>query len=117
MSKDNRVIRVLTIASLTACMTGCVRLFSDNSQQWWFASITSVVRPSEIPSQVDRYCLGVPGKVGEMENGAVAIVSIQLGRRMPRYKQAIPLENGQIFHPGDNVLVQPRFCKVKLDGP
>lgn len=60
-----------------------------------------------------RALLGLRDKT---EDATVLIASIQLGRRMPRYKQAFPLEDGPSLHAGDSVLVQPRSCRVKLAG-
>ncbi|EIM03851.1 hypothetical protein UUC_04891 [Rhodanobacter denitrificans] len=108
-------MRIFIVGSLVVWTTGCVRLFRD-PDAWWFASITDVVRQSQIPPKVDRYCLSVSGKAGKTEDATVLIASIQLGRRMPRYKQAFPLEDGPSLHAGDSVLVQPRSCRVKLAG-
>lgn len=115
MPRTNCVLRILIVGSLVAWTTGCVRLFRD-PDEWWFASITDVVRQSQIPPKVDRYCLSVSGKAGKTGDTTVVIASIQLGRRMPRYKQAFQLEDGQSLYTGDSVLVQPRSCKVKLAG-
>lgn len=113
MPSRNGVISISIASVLTMCTTGCVHLFSDHPNQWWAASITDIVRQSEIPPKVDRYCSSVSEKEGTMPHGAVVIASIRMGRRMPSYKQAFPLGGGQLLQIGDSILVQPRSCKIK----
>jgi hypothetical protein len=114
VSRGNRICGISIVSALAMCAMGCAPLFSADSPHWWNASVTSVVRQSEVPPKVDHYCLGVSEEKGNAESGDVAIVSIRLNHRMPSYQHAFPLVDGQQLHVGDNVLVQPHACKIKL---
>lgn len=72
---------------------------------------------SAIPASVDVHCLDPSGDEAGAKNDLVAIVGIRQGRRVPPYRLAFLLEDGQLLSAGDAVLVQPQPCKIKLADP
>ena len=96
-----------------AC-TGCTPLFSTSPEQWRDGRIAGIVSRAKLPAGIDDHCLGTSDDNHD-DRSKVAIVAIHLGRRMPSYRLAMPISDGQpLIHVGDDVIVQPQPCKLEM---
>ncbi len=108
-------ISALCLSTLFAALAcaGCTPLFSKRPEQWRDARIAGIVSRAKLPAGIDDHCLGTHDG-GSDDSSKVAIVAIRLGRRMPRYRLAMPIGDGRpLIHVGDDVIVQPQPCKLE----
>lgn len=114
MNRSKRISGFLSVLALAILTVGCTPLHLANSMQWWHATVTRGLRRSESSRHIDRHCLRHSINDDEAESDAVLLLRIRLGRRMPPYRLLFPVTDGLHLHVGDQVLVQPYSCKIKL---
>lgn len=111
MNHDRRLVLTLMFFVVGAGAGGCSAL-NGRSSEWWLASVTDVVSPLEIPSGVGRNCSATSHESSDPKARTVALVRYRIGRAP--YSAAYAVAADGPIHAGDQVLVQPSSCRIKL---
>jgi len=110
MIRHPRISGSLIVFAILASLAGCASLAAPDSTGWRTGTVVGLMPRADLPPKVDRDCLG---DTGTHDAQRVVVVSFRMSRRIPFYRQAFPLADGETWSTGERVQVQTRACWIK----